>query len=661
MSAVTRAIIAAVLILVIAIAAVLVINKLAGSTRLDLTEHGVYTLSDGTRNILSELNQTVRLKLFYSRVAAMKGPEGIRFYNNYYLYVRDLLEEYAGLSGGKLRLEVIDPRPFSDEEDEAVRYGIRRFQISEEEGFFFGLAAESELGKDNVIEFFEPDRQEFVEYDISKLISSVSSRDRRKVGVISSLPVTGGDMSPYMMQMMQMQGRTPPQPWTIATHLRDSYELQSLSEPLDEIPDDIDYLMLVHPKGLDEETLFAVDQFVMGGGKLLVFIDPHCLNDQPPQDPQNPYANMSYRASSELNALLRNWGVEMDTDVIAADRNLAVKAAIYRGQPPVAIITYLGLTDDNVNHDEVITGNLHNIRLLYAGALKTVEDKEGVTVTPLLTTSEIGNTWKPSGPYELQMPNPEAMNNAVADGTERVMLACRISGKLTTNFPDGPPADDEEDEAEEAEDEGEESVAEADAEEEEAQYLTEASPEASVIVVSDVDMISDMLAYEQTFFGMAQAGDNASLVLNALDFLSGSSSLIEIRSRGQFQRPFTLVDEIEKQAEEATAAEVAEVNAKIAQFEQRLEELGESADEENIKLVESEALAERQNIEEEIREARKELRRLNAGKRESIESLGATVQTLNMVFAPALVLLIAIAIAVIRFVKARLYATRRID
>lgn len=660
MSAATRVIIAAVLILVISIAAVLVINKIAGSTRLDLTEHGVYTLSDGTRTILAELSQTVRLKLFYARVAAMKGPEGIRFYNNYYLYVRDLLEEYVGLSGGRLRLEVIDPRPFSDEEDEAVRYGIKRFQISEEEGFFFGLAAESELGKDKVIEFFEPDRQEFVEYDISKLISSVTSRDKRKVGVISSLPVMGGDMSPYMMQMMQMQGRTPPQPWTITAQMRDGYELQSLSDPLEEVPGDIDYLMVIHPKDLAQETLFAIDQFVMGGGKLFVFIDPHCLNDQPPRDPQNPYAGMSYKASSELNALLRNWGVEMDPGLIAADRNLAIKAGIYQGQPPVAIITYLGLTDENVNHDEVIAGNLHNIRLLYAGALTTVEDKvkQGVTVTPLLSTSEVGNTWKPSGPFELQMPNPEAMNRAVADGTEPLMLACRISGKLTTNFPDGPPAA-----VAEEEDEGEDESAGESAEEEiePGPVLKEASPEASVIVVADVDMISNMLAYEQTFFGMAQSGDNASLILNALDFLGGSSSLIKIRSRGQFQRPFTLVDEIEKQAEEATSAEVDAVNAKIAQYEKRLEELGETADEENIKLVESAALAERQNVEEEIRAARKELRRLSASKREAIESLGSTLQTLNMVFAPAVVLLIAIVIAVIRLGKARLYATRRID
>jgi ABC-2 type transport system permease protein len=672
MKATTRAILGAVLILIITVAAMLVFNKLVGRTRLDLTQHGIYTLSEGTKNILSELNQTVKLKLFYSRVAARKGPEGIRFYNSYYLYVRDLLEEYANLSNGKLKLELIDPRPFSDAEDEAVRYGIRRFQISDEEGFFFGLAAESELGKDSVIEFFEPDRQEFVEYDISKLITGVTMRDKKTVGVLSSLPVMGGDLSPYMMQMMQMQGRTPPQPWTIITQLRESYELRSIDSDTAEIPSDIDFLLVIHAKNLEPKTLFAIDQYVMRGGKLIVFVDPHCLSDQPPRDPQNPYASMGYSSASDLNALLENWGVKMETGLIAADRNLAIKAALYRGQPAVPFITYLGLTNDNVNHEEVISAELHNIRMLYAGVLTKVEKKqektegetEGtakktgedqVTITPLLTTTKLGNTWKPSGSFELQMPNPDAMSRAVPDGDKELMLACRISGRLTTNFPDGlPKGAPEEDESEEAGDSRNAGDAAS-------EPLRVASPEAAVVVVADVDVISDVLAYEQTFFGMAQAGDNASLLLNTLDYLGGSRELIAIRSRGRFQRPFTLVDEIEKKAEEATAAEVEATNAKIEQYQKRLNDLGESADEKNVRLVESEALAERHKLEGEIREARKELRRLNAGKLEAIESLGSTLQTVNMVFAPAVVLLIAVVIAVFRFLKARAYATRRID
>jgi len=652
MSSTTRAILAAILIGVITISTILIVQKLVG---------GIYTLSEGTRNILSSLGQTIRLKLFYSRVAAMKGPEEIRFYNNYYQYVRSLLEEYIGLADGRLKLEVFDPRPFSDEEDEALRYGIRRFQITENEGFFFGLVAESELGKDKVIEFFEPERQEFIEYDISKLISGVIQRDKKKIGIISSLPVMGSDMSPYMMQMLQMQGRQPEQPWTIVTHLREEYEVVSIPGDTDSIADDVDYLMLVHPKDLETKTLFAIDQYVMRGGKLIVFIDPYSISDRPPRDPQNPYGNMNYDSSSDLNVLLEKWGVKMEPGIFAADRDLAIKAALYRGQPPVPIVTYLGLNDDCVNSKEVITAKLHNIQLLYAGVLKPTESAESdnIEVTPLLTTTANGGTWKPSGSFELRMPNPEEMMKSIVPSDKPEMLACRISGTLESNYPNGLSAEGAgDDDSEEINDVNGEEEAKA----EKPETLKKSSPEAEVVVVADVDVISDTLAYQQTFFGAAQTGDNASLLLNTLDFLGGSSDLIAIRSRGRFQRPFTVVDKIEEEAEKATADKVAAVNARIADYEKKLKELSNQAESsEDTRLLETRAVAERKQIEEEIRKARKELRRLNAGKRESIEALGATLLTINMVLAPAVVLLIAVFIATLRYLKAKRYAARRYD
>ncbi|MDD5090802.1 MAG: GldG family protein, partial [Candidatus Wallbacteria bacterium] len=213
MNTTTRTICAILCIAVITLCAVMITGRIFGHTRFcDLTEFNLYSLSQGTKSIISKINQPITLKLYYSRVASRKGPEQIRFWNNYYLYVRDLLEEYAGLSGGRLKLEVIDPRPFSPEEDEALRFGIQRFQLSEEESFFFGLAAVTELGREKVIKFFEPNRQEFVEYDISKMISELLQRERKKVGILSFLPVTGSDMSPYLMQMLRMQGKTPEKP-----------------------------------------------------------------------------------------------------------------------------------------------------------------------------------------------------------------------------------------------------------------------------------------------------------------------------------------------------------------------------------------------------------------------------------------------------------------
>ena len=308
MKATLRTLLAVLCIFVITLCAVLIARKLIGRTRVDLTEHKLYTLSDGTRNILSKLNQPIRLKLYYSKTAALKGPEQIRLFNNYHLYVRDLLAEYVSLSQGALTLTEYDPRRFSDEEEEAIKYGIKQFPLSDDENFFFGLVAQTELGKEKIIAFFEPGRQEFVEYDISKLISSLARRDKKKIGVLSFLPVMGTDMSPYMMQMMRMQGRQPEKPWAITEHLREEYDVVKVASDAESIDEDIDFLMVVHPKDLPEKTLFAIDQFVMKGGKLLAFVDPHCFSDAPKQDPQNPYAAMNHKAASDLNALLQAGG-----------------------------------------------------------------------------------------------------------------------------------------------------------------------------------------------------------------------------------------------------------------------------------------------------------------------------------------------------------------
>lgn len=651
MRSILRTTLAVVCLLLITICVVLILQKIVGRAGFDLTEHRIYTLSQGTRNILGKLDQTVNLKFYYSRTAARKGPEQIRFFNNYYLYVRDLLEEYVTLAGGKLKLEVIDPRRYSVEEEEAIQHSIRSFPLSEDEVFFFGLVAQTELGKRKVIEFFEPGRQEFVEYDLSKLISNVVHRDKKKIGVLSSIDVMGS-ISPYMAQMMQMQGRQLPKRWTIFAHLADKYELASVPKATDKIEDDIDFLMVVHPKELSEKTLFAVDQYVMKGGKLLVFVDPHCLSDRPPQRPGNQFAGMNYKAASDLNSLLSGWGVEMAPDLITVDRTLAIKTGM--GDRVQALLTFIDLNEQCVNPDEVITAKLHTIRLLFAGALKKT-DVEGVKVTPLLETSKYGNTWQPAGPFELRMPDPERIRRAATDGTEPVMLGCIITGAFKTNFPDGI-------EVEAAAGEEEEKKSEAENETEakpEIEIIKQAPPETTVLVFADVDMISDLVAYQNSFFGASQVGDNASVVFNAMDFLSGTEDLIAIRSRGRFQRPFIKVDQIEAEVEKASADEVAVINAKIREYENNLRKLGEVADEQNINIVGRKLLEEREKIQAEIRRYRKELRRLSAGRREKIEHLKASLQTHNMVWAPAAVLLIAIILATIRTIRAKRYAARR--
>ncbi len=433
-----RAALAALCIAVIALCAILLVQKVAGRLRVDLTQDRLYTLSQGTRNILARLNQPVKLKLYYSRTAAMNAPEGIRYYNNYYLYVRDLLEEYVSRSHGMLSLSVIDPRPYSDEEEDAVREGVQRFPLNDDESFFFGAVASTELGKEKAIPFFQPERQQFVEYDVSRLISNITQRDKKKIGILSPLPVMGANMSPYMMQMMQAQGRTPPAPWTIVSQLEEEYDVTPVQTDADTIGPDIDYLMVIQPKDLPDKTLYAIDQYVMRGGSLIVFEDPHCLSDQPAG--QNQFSDMDYKSGSDLNRLLKGWGVEMEPGVIACDRSLALSAAVTRGARPSRVLPFLGLDQNEVNKAEAVTGDLHELRMLFAGVLKPVPDA-GTTVVPLLETTKTGNTWKPEDAFALRMFDPETVARQVPDGTEPLMLACRITGQLKTNFPDGPPAE----------------------------------------------------------------------------------------------------------------------------------------------------------------------------------------------------------------------------
>jgi len=668
-----RLILALIFVGLISISAVLLSRKGVGGLQVDFTSGGLYTLSDGTKSILGKLNQTVTLKLYYARVAAMKGPDQIRFWNNYYLYVRDLLEEYVRLSDGRIKLELIDPRTYSADEEEAIRNGIKRFPISDDESFYFGMLATTELGKDEVIEFFEPNRQELVEYDVSKIISSLMQRKKRKIGIVSSLPVMGpANMSPYMMQMMRMQGRQPDPPWTITRQMQMDYEVQSLKLDTHEVPEDIDFLMVVHPKNLDQKARFAIDQFVMKGGKLMVFVDPHCVADRPPRDPRNPYAGLSYQAGSDLNNLLINWGVVVATKKIAVDRAVATKT----GRPPQAFLPYLTLNSQCVSSSEAMVAKLNDVRMLFAGAIS----RHGgyATFRPLLSTTKTGSTWIPADTTSLNMPDPQKIQKEVRDGTEPVILACLLTGKFTTNFPTGieierDSADDETPDTQPAATQPaatqpaatqpattQPATTQPKDEKKRIEPVMESAKGAMVLVVSDVDMMTDMMCYDRSFFGMAQSGSNVPFVLNALEFLSGSEDLISIRSRGRFIRPFTVLDEIERETDRQTQEEIDAVNTKIKGYQSELDALGKkSGSEQDVAMLQEAVLAKRRQIEADITAANRQLRDLKSKRREKVEALERSLEHYNVFAAPAILLLIAIVLWLFRYFRAKHYAAQR--
>ncbi len=663
MNPTVRTALAIVCILVITLCSILITQRAVGHIGVDLTQEHLYTLSPGTRGILRGIGKPLTVKLYYSRVAATKGPEQIRFWNNYYLYVRALLEEYARLGKGKIDLQIIDPRPFSDAEDDAIRSGVQKFALSQDENFFFGLVVSNEFEKEKVIPFFEPDRQRFVEYDVSKVISELTQPEKKTVGVISSLPVIGSDMSPQIMQFMRMQGQQPQAPWMIVEDLRSKYEVRKAQIIDGAVEDGIDYLMVVHPKDLDEPTLFAIDQFVMKGGKLIVFVDPNCMVDMAPQDPSNPYAGMMHDSASNLNALLSGWGVEMrwtvkkdeqtgtetKTPQVAVDRTLAQTASRTRYEPPQSFLPFLLLNEECMSEDVVISADLHAIHLRFAGALRKT-GADGVRFDPLLSTTKVGTVWQPASVMELRGAGPANIRDAVIDGDTPVVLACLLTGEFKTNFPEGLDA------AEPAP-----ATRPAETPPPGANVITAAKDGAAVVVVADVDCISDRVAYRRSFFGPQKIADNASLVYNILGFLSGDDALISIRSRGKFSRPFKVVEEIEEQAEEKTRDEIKAFTTQAEQADKDLRALEQTATQENIHIVRREFLAKRQQLQQTVEDANRKIRRLRNRRREDVEALESTIKLVNNVVPPVVILLIATGLAAFRYFRAKHYAARRTD
>ncbi|MHC4482111.1 MAG: GldG family protein [Planctomycetota bacterium] len=658
MNRAVRAITAVVLIGIIVFCAIIICQNMGWLLRLDITDQRLYSLSDGTRAILGKLNQPLKLKLYYTRTAARKAPDQIRFYNNYYHFVETLLREYARAANGMVKLEVIDPRPFSDEEEEAVRHGLRRFPITTEENFFFGLVLQTEFGVVKNIPFFSPDRQGFVEYDISYLIDTAITREKKRIGIMSPLPVMGEDASGYMAYLRRMQNQPLRPAWTVVHHLRQQYDVSKVETETEEIKD-VDILLVIHPTNLPEKTLFAIDQFILKGGRAIICVDPRCFT----QAPQDPMRREAGEPSSDLNKLLRTWGVEMLEDTFAGDRSLA----LYNPKME-KIIGYLGLSRECVNTDNVITANLNQIILVFPGVLcRTTgagDEKSDVKnqIIPLLLTTDRGNSWTVEGPWDWVRINPERLMSYFTDGSEPLVMGYLITGHFKSSFPEGIEVADgaSEEKGESASDD--EKAEEKKKATKQLKGLTEASTDCAVVVFADVDFISDEVAYRNTVFGMKVAvGNNSDLLLNAIDDLGGSGDLIGIRSRGNFQRPFVVVKEIRRKAEQETAEEIAGISAEKARLEKELQEIVSSAKRGEESIIAESFVDKQRQLEVKIHQTERELRKVQEKRREKIERLGSALQNLNTWAAPAVILVIAIVLSIRRAALRRRYVSHASD
>ncbi|MBL0165015.1 MAG: Gldg family protein [Xanthomonadales bacterium] len=599
---------ALVILIVLFVGLMLVVNVLFRGARVDLTQNNLYTLSSGTKEILSKLDEPVNLYLFYSD----KGSQNVPQLRTYATRVRELLEEMAARSNGNIHLEVIDPLPFSEDEDRATTYGLQAVPVTAGgETVFLGLAGTNSTNGQSVIPFFQPDKESFLEYDVAKLIHDLATPKKPVIGLVSSLPMSVG-FDPATRQMRD--------PWAIQQQLSQSFDVRDLNPGgIKSIDPDISVLVLVHPKSLSDEAQYAIDQFVLRGGHLLVFVDPEAELDTSGADPENPQAAMFADHSSDLPKLFKAWGIDYDPKTVVLDRARAVAVSVGQGRAPVHHPGIIGLTAADLNHDDVVTANLETVNVSSTGYFALAKEATSKLV-PLMQSS--GDAMTAPASRLKMLPDPSALLTDFKPSGEHYVIAGRVEGKFKTAFPDR----------------------------NETGHLAESKEDGQIVLVADTDLLADRLWVQvQNFLGqkiMNAFANNGDFVLNTIDNLTGSSALISIRGRATSQRPFTTVEALKRSADDRFRAKEQELQKELQDTERNLAQLQSAKSNEQAMILSPEQKSELDKFIKRKAEIRKELRDVRRSLDAEIESLGSRLKFLNIVLVPLLVTLVAIGFAV---------------
>jgi ABC-type uncharacterized transport system involved in gliding motility auxiliary subunit len=600
------------------LAALVASNTLLRGLRIDLTENSLYTISPGTQQVLQSIEEPINLYYFFSD----RETADIPFLRTYSTRVREMLEEFVAQSDGNLVLQIIDPLPFSEDEDRATQFGLEPVSLGTlGESIFFGLAGTNSIGGEQTIGFFQPDKEAFLEYDLAKLVYSLSNPDKPVVGLLSGVSMTEG-FNPQIQQMTE--------PWVITTQARQLFEIRTLTPGSTAIEDDIDILWIVHPQDLDAATLYAIDQFVLDGGRALIFVDPLAEIDMANADP----TGMAMGSASNLERLFDAWGLNFSAANVVGDNRYALSISGGFGGRPVRHLGLVGLDTASIDSEDVVTSGLGSVNLGTAGHF-SVEDGTAIELVPLLTSSTEAAEL-PTSQFQF-LADPETLLDGFVPSGEQYVFAARVIGELTTAFPDGPPAPAE----------GDDEAASAPP----GPQLT-SSDSANVIVVGDVDILSDRLWVQtQSFLGqqiVTPFANNGDFIINALDNLSGSAALIGIRARASFSRPFTTVDELRRQADAQFRETEQQLQAELDETEQRLTGLQEARTDEGSLLMSTEQQEEIQRFLGEQVRIRSELRAVRRNLDSSIEGLGTTLRVINIGLMPLLLTVAALAAVFVR-------------
>lgn len=635
---------ALVVILIIVLGINLIASLLFQRVKIDATEGKLFTLSEGSQHIASVLPEHVSAKFFFSKTAVSSNP----MLRDYAGRVVDMLREFQGAAKGRMSLELIDPRPDTAEEETAARAGLTGMPLQGIDGnLYMGLVVRNDENPEQVVTvaFFDPRRENLLEYEISKSLYSVAHPEKKKVGILSSLPVMGG-----AAKNANPMAPPPPaeKPWYFVQQLKENFDVMEVSPTATELPKGLDLLLVVHPKKLPQAMEYQIDQFLLAGGNVVVFVDPLSNTDMMvtrQMAGSNMQMMMQSQFDSNLPDLFKAWGLELvsgeptaqmgnggPSPKVVADPNLGEMVNTQGGAEKM--IVWPGLGKEQMNAQSIITSELSHVTMVMPGALKRTAEQEGVKADVLMKTTAdaatLDSTMLKFGA------DPVSLRQGFKPGGSELALAYQLTGKFKTAFPGGKPAV-----------EGEAAAT--------GDQLTESKTPGTVVVVADVDMLADSYSVRvENMFGNqigSYLNDNLIFLSNAVENLSGSKDLIALRSRGRSQRPFTRVQAMLEKKQAQAIEQENQLTKEINDAAQGLNELAGSTKDSRVL---DKALAETQKkFRDKQIEARRQLRELKRSLREEVESMGRVLVFVNIALMPLLVIGVGLSVAVVRVVRRR--------
>ncbi len=572
--------------------------------RVDLTEGDIYTLSEGTRKILRGLPSPVKVKLYVSQGETVPVP-----LRGFAQRVEDVVDEFKQAAGSNLIVERYHPRPDSEEEDAAQLDGIEPQQLMSGEQFYLGIAV-SQLDRKQAIPAVSPQRERLLEYDLIRAIARVGNPERPKIGLMSGVPVMGEKFNPFTRQSAE--------PWVLANELKRDFEVKEVPMSAKEIDKDVNVLLLIHPRDIQPQAEYALDQFVLRGGKLIAFVDPYMYFDQ--QQPMMP-GMPPQPSSSTLPNLFKAWGIGMNPDKVISD------VVFGSGGGPRYTPTVLSLNRTAFNRDDVVTSQIETLLYAFGGAF---EVKTDLRLTTLVESS----------PDSMLVDNANATKagdeatRAFKPSGNAMPLALRLTGRFKTAFPEG--------------------VKEGDKPVPNTPQLRESSSENSVILVADVDLLADGAAVDiQDVFGrkvVVPSNGNLAFAIGMVEQLSAGDDLISLRSRAASFRPLTVVRELEAEAQKQYFGQIQALEEDLQKTTERLQELQKQggAAGKGGQILSPEQQAELERFRKTVAERRIALKEVRKNLRQDAESLVFWTKVANIALMPLLIALVGLIVALIR-------------